>query len=198
RDDLVLRQYFSLSHWCCPKLDPFRTFGARYNGYVLIQDGTWLPAYGVVLAARKEERMSSTVIPCLRYRDAPRMIAWLCDAFGFTRHAVYEDDQGGVAHAQLALGLGLIMLGSAREGDDPFGRLQQLPDALGGTTQSAYLVVPDADAVYRRAKAAGAEIVIDIKDEDYGGRGFSCRDPEHHLWNIGTYDPWRAELREGD
>ena len=134
--------------------------------------------------------MSSTVIPCLRYRDAPRMIAWLCDAFGFTRHAVYEDGQGGIAHAQLALGLGLIMLGSAREGDDPFGRLQQLPDALGGTTQSVYLVVSDADAVYRRAKAAGAEIVDDIEDKDYGGRGYAARDPEGQLWSIGSYDPW--------
>ena len=44
-----------------------------------------------------------------------------------------------------------------------------------------------------RAKAAGASFVIDIKDEDYGGRGFTCRDPEGHLWNVGTYDPWEAE-----
>src|SRR4249920_3684601 len=48
--------------------------------------------------------------------------------------------------------------------------------------------VPDADTVYRRAKAARAEIVVEIKDEDYGGRVFSCRDPEGHLWNI----PWKA------
>jgi uncharacterized glyoxalase superfamily protein PhnB len=73
-----------------------------------------------------------------------------------------------------------------------FGRLQSTPAVLGGTTQSAYLVVPDAHAVYRRAIAAGAEIVIDIKDEDYGGRGLSCRDPEGQLWNLGTYDPWKA------
>lgn len=48
----------------------------------------------------------------------------------------------------------------------------------------------DADAVYRKAKAAGARMVRDIKDNDYGGRGFSCRDLEGHLWHIGTYDPW--------
>ncbi|MEA2783120.1 MAG: hypothetical protein QOK29_4664 [Rhodospirillaceae bacterium] len=136
--------------------------------------------------------MSSTIIPTLRYRDAPRMIEWLCETFGFTRHAVYEDGKGGIAHAQLTLGPGMIMLGSARDGDDEFGRVQSTPAALGGTTQSPYVVVPDADEIYRRAKLAGAEIVIDIKDEDYGGRGFSCRDPEGHLWNIGTYDPWRA------
>jgi uncharacterized glyoxalase superfamily protein PhnB len=45
--------------------------------------------------------MNSTVIPCLRYRGAPQMIGWLCDTFGFERHAVYEDGKGGIAHAQL-------------------------------------------------------------------------------------------------
>jgi uncharacterized glyoxalase superfamily protein PhnB len=84
----------------------------------------------------------------------------------------------------------MIMLGSARE--DKFGKLQVTPAALGGTSQSPYVVVADADEVYERAKAAGAEIVIEIKDEDYGGRGFSCRDPEGHLWNIGTYNPWKT------
>jgi uncharacterized glyoxalase superfamily protein PhnB len=133
----------------------------------------------------------STVIPCLRYRDAKRMIGWLCDAFGFCPHAVYEDNNGGIAHAQLTLGNGMIMLGSARD-NDQFGQVQSAPDALGGTTQSPYLVVADADAVYQSAIAAGAEIVIEIKDEDYGGRGFSCRDPEGHLWNVGTYDPWKT------
>jgi uncharacterized glyoxalase superfamily protein PhnB len=76
----------------------------------------------------------------------------------------------------------MIMLGSARSGDDQFDRLQSTREVLGGTTQSPYLVVPDADEIYRRAKAAGAEIVIEIKDEDYGGCVFSCRDPEGHLW----------------
>jgi len=134
--------------------------------------------------------MSSTIIPTLHYRDASRMIDWLCEVFGFMQHAVYEDGQGGIAHAQLCLGSGMIMLGSVR--DDEFGRLQATPATLGGTTQSPYIGVPDADMIYRRAKAAGAEIVVDIKDEDYGGRVFSCRDPEGHLWNIGTYDPWKA------
>jgi uncharacterized glyoxalase superfamily protein PhnB len=136
--------------------------------------------------------MTSTIIPCLRYRDAPRMIDWLCKAFGFERHLVVEDSKGGIAHAQLTLGPGMIMLGSARSDGDPFSRLQSTPAALGGTTQSPYLVVQDADDIYERAKAAGAKIVIEIKDEDYGGRGFSCRDPEGHLWNVGSYDPWKV------
>jgi uncharacterized glyoxalase superfamily protein PhnB len=135
--------------------------------------------------------MSSTIIPCLIYRDAPRMIDWLCDTFGFVRHAVYEDGRGGIAHAELVFGPGMVMLGSQGSGSEEFDRLQKTPSALGGTTQSPYVVVADADEVYGRAKENGAAIVIEIKDESYG-RGFSCRDPEGHLWNIGTYDPWTA------
>ena len=67
----------------------------------------------------------------------------------------------------------------------------KLPDEVGGAqTQTVYLVVDDADAVHARVKAAGMRITIEIQDEDYGGRGFSCLDLEGHLWSIGTYDPW--------
>ncbi|MCE8032266.1 MAG: VOC family protein [Halomonas sp.] len=131
----------------------------------------------------------ATVIPCLRYRDAPAAIEWLCQAFGFEKQFVAANEDGTIAHAQLTFGNGMIMLGSAT--DSEFGHLMKQPDEIGGAeTQCAYLVVSDADAIYTRAKAAGAQIAIEIKDEDYGGRGFSCRDPEGHLWNFGTYDPW--------
>lgn len=112
-------------------------------------------------------------------------------AFGFTKLLVVPGEGGTVTHAQLSFGNGMIMLGSVR--DDAFGRLLKTPGDLGGAgTQSAYLIVDDADAHYAGAVAAGAEIVLDIKDEDYGGRGYSCRDPEGHLWNFGTYNPWAA------
>jgi uncharacterized glyoxalase superfamily protein PhnB len=133
----------------------------------------------------------ATVIPCLRYRDAPAAIEWLCSTFGFNKQAVYPNSDGTIGHAQLTFGNGMIMLGSAVEKATEWGKLIKQPDQIGGAeTQSAYLIVADADVLYARAKAAGAEIVIDIKDEDYGGRGFSCRDIEGHLWSFGTYDPW--------
>jgi uncharacterized glyoxalase superfamily protein PhnB len=131
----------------------------------------------------------STVITCLRYRDASAAIDWLQRAFGFEPQLIVPDAHGGIAHAQLRFGNGMVMLGSLR--DDEFGSLMAHPDQTGGReTQSAYIVVDDADAVYAAAKAAGAQIEIEIKDEDYGGRGFSCRDLEGHLWSFGTYDPW--------
>ena len=96
---------------------------------------------------------------------------------------------GTIAHAQLTYGNGMIMLGSAR--DDEFGKLQRTPAQAGGIgTQSPYVIVPDADAHLARAVAAGAKVVIPIRDESYGGRGYSCLDPEGHLWNFGTFDPW--------
>ena len=136
--------------------------------------------------------MSSKIIPTMRYRDAPKMMQWLCNAFGFEKHFVVEDGAGGLSHAQLTFADSMIMIGSVR--NDEFGRLQSTPSALGGNSQSAYIVVPDADETCTRAKTAGAEIVRATQDEDYGGRAFSCLDPEGHLWNFGTYDPWKAHV----
>lgn len=133
---------------------------------------------------------TATVIPTMRYEDAQAAIEWLCRAFGFDKHLVVPGEDGTVVHAQLVLGRGMIMLGSARE--DEFDHLQKPPGAGGVVSQSAYIVVEDPDRHYAQAVAAGAEIVLDIKDEDYGGRGYSCRDPEGHLWNFGSYDPWQT------
>jgi uncharacterized glyoxalase superfamily protein PhnB len=133
----------------------------------------------------------ASVISCLRYRDAPAAIEWLCNTFGFEKHLVVPNVDGTIAHAQLSFGNGMVMLGSVQKDETEFGRLMKQPDEIGGgQTQSSYMVVTDADAVYASVKAAGAKIAIEIKDEDYGGRGFSCLDLEGHLWNFGTYDPW--------
>jgi len=135
--------------------------------------------------------MRSTVIPTMRYHDAPRAIEWLCRAFGFEKVMVVPGDAGTIAHAQLSFGNGMIMLGSAI--DSEFGALVKPPeDPDRINTQSAYVVVGDADAHYARAVAAGADIVMELRDESYGGRHYSCRDPEGHLWNFGTYDPWAS------
>lgn len=128
------------------------------------------------------------VIPCMRYRDAPAAIDWLCTTFGFEATLVVPNEDGSIAHAQLSFGNSMIMLGSVF--DTEFGRLMKQPSEIGQfNTQSSYLVVNDADMVYARVQEARGEILLDIKDEDYGGRGFTCRDPEGHIWSIGTYDP---------
>lgn len=108
----------------------------------------------------------SKIIPTLRYRDASAAIHWLCEAFGCSALLVVPGENGMVAHAQLALGESIIMLGSAT--DDAFGRWQQ-PPVQGVGTQSPYVVVQDADAIHQRAVRAGAEMVVEIADQHGGG-----------------------------
>ena len=128
------------------------------------------------------------IIPAMRYRDAPGAIEWLCSVLGFEKGLIVHGDDGTIAHAQLTMGNGMIMLGSVR--DDEFGRMMKTPSEVGAVTQSLYVVVDMIDDHYQRAKSAGAEIVGEIEDQDYGGRLYSARDPEGHLWNFGSYDPW--------
>ena len=134
----------------------------------------------------------SSIIPALRYRDAHGAIEFLVHAFGFARQAVYDGPSATVAHAQLTLGHGMVMLGSASNEGGWGDRIVQ-PDEIGGRETSApYLVVADAAAMYATAKAVGAEIVGELVEMDYGGKAFSCRDPEGHLWSVGEYDPWAS------
>jgi uncharacterized glyoxalase superfamily protein PhnB len=121
----------------------------------------------------------ATIFPSLRYRDAPRAIEFLVEAFGFERLQVHENPDGTIAHAELAYGDSAVMLGSDRE------------DSYGSHVGQGwmYVVVEDADAHHARAKAAGAEIVRELTDQDYGSRDYSARDFEGNLWSFGTYRP---------
>lgn len=126
-----------------------------------------------------------TLYPYMQYRDAPAAIQWLEKAFGFRTVTSHGDGHDGIAHAELKLGNGMIMLGSVKDNGLPM----TMPKQAGGNTQGVYVVVKDADALYAKARAAGAEIVMTIRDTDYGSRDFSARDPEGHLWSFGTYMP---------
>jgi uncharacterized glyoxalase superfamily protein PhnB len=120
-----------------------------------------------------------TIFPSLRYRDAPRAIDFLVEAFGFTRGMVVENDDGTIAHAELSYGDGMVMLGTDREDGDA--------SHVGNGWM--YVVVEDADAHYAQARAAGAEIVRELEEQDYGSRDYSARDFEGNLWSFGTYRP---------
>lgn len=135
----------------------------------------------------------STVTTSTNYRNAPEAIEWLCRVFGFEKHSVFSGPNNTIVQAELTLGGGMIMLASI--GDNDYNRrFMKQPDEIGGAeTRTVNLIVKDADAVFARVKAAGAEILLDIEDKHYGGRGFTCRDLEGHIWNIGTYDPWQPK-----
>jgi uncharacterized glyoxalase superfamily protein PhnB len=135
-----------------------------------------------------------TIVPTLRYRDVAAAIQWLCEAFGFERRVVVSGADGCVRYAELTFGDGIIMVGPV-EGS-AVGSLMTQPEQIGGVeTQICYLFVDDAAAHCAKALAAGAEIVLDLQDE-HSGRGYSCRDPEGHIWNFGTYNPWRRQAEK--
>jgi uncharacterized glyoxalase superfamily protein PhnB len=123
-----------------------------------------------------------TVWPVVTYKDAEAALRFLHDAFGFEETIVVRGEEGDgrpVHHAEMKWPLGGgVMFGSPRPpDDDPFPR----------GPVSLYVVCDDPDALFDRATKAGAEVVLPLKDEDYGSRGFTARDPEGNVWTFGTY-----------
>mgnify|MGYP003756107317 FL=1 len=121
-----------------------------------------------------------TVWHCLQCTDARTVIDWLVETLGFVESFSHSED-GHVAHAELLWpeGGGVMCGDRQRDQDDPHAT----PVGTGLT----FLVTDDSDAVYERAKAAGAEIVMDMHDTNYGDHGFSVRDPEGNVWSVGQY-----------
>ncbi|WP_424986356.1 VOC family protein [Microbulbifer sp. S227A] len=127
------------------------------------------------------------LIPATRYRDCEAALAFLTGVLGLREHAVHRDEAGQIVHAQIALGSGLMMFGPP--GDGEFDALLVAPGMVGAVTTSIYAVVADVAARHDRALAAGAEIVMPLAAQPYGGSSFSLRDPEGHVWTLGDYDP---------
>ena len=126
--------------------------------------------------------MANHIFPSLRYRDARAAAAWLEQAFGFELVAAHENEDGTLGHAEMRWGEAMIMLGQETdEGIERFG-------THAGQGWS-YVTVDDLDTHHGRAAAAGAEIVMEPVDLDYGSRDYAARDPEGNLWSFGSYDP---------
>jgi uncharacterized glyoxalase superfamily protein PhnB len=128
--------------------------------------------------------------PGLRYRNVDGAINWLSKAFGFEVLTVDRDEDGYATYAELSFGSTILMVGAVSGFE--IDRYMKQPDDIGGAeTQCTYYVVDDIETHFNRARAAGCEIVIGIQSRPNGGRAFTCRDPEGHLWCFGTYDPWQ-------
>ena len=120
--------------------------------------------------------MPQTVFPCITFRDAAASIDYLERALGAERVAVYEDDEGRVTHAEIRIGESLFMCGDERTGSQ----------ATQPGVSVVYVVVPDADAAYERAKAAGAEVTEPV-EQPYGSRDVTVTDRDGNRWSLGTY-----------
>jgi uncharacterized glyoxalase superfamily protein PhnB len=120
--------------------------------------------------------MPQTVFPCITFRDAHASIDWLERVLGAERAAVHEDGDGRVAHAELRIGESIVMAGDERAGSR----------ATPAGVSVIYVVVPDADAAYERARSAGADATEPV-DQDYGSRDLTVTDPDGNRWSLGTY-----------
>jgi uncharacterized glyoxalase superfamily protein PhnB len=80
----------------------------------------------------------------------------------------------------------MVMVGSDRN-DNAFG---EHVSSSGTTPIGLYVIVADVGTHAQQARAAGAEIVMAPKGEDYGGSSYTAKDPEGNVWSFGDYDPW--------
>lgn len=120
----------------------------------------------------------------LYYDNGAEAIDWLCRAFGFEVRLKIEGDDGRIEHSELVFGEGLIMVGEPKPDKMPYSRS---PRQAGGNTQNIMVYVDDVEAHCRRAVAAGAKIVTEMKTSDYGeeywsDRGYGCEDIGGHHW----------------
>src|SRR5262249_5785258 len=136
----------------------------------------------------KRYQSRSGFVGRLRYRDAAAAAEWLCAAFGFEKQQVVTDADGSVRYAMLAYGGDTIIL-LAADGLNAATPAQGSRLDTGPAIQSCYCIVDDAEAHYRNSKAQGAVIVEGLGDYEFVGSGYSCKDPEGHVWNFGTHDP---------
>lgn len=125
--------------------------------------------------------LTPNIFPALKYKDGPAAVDWLSRVLGFEQQMVVPGPDNTIAHAELRLGPGCIMLGSLRQADkdNPWAA-----EPIG-----IYVYVEDVQEHHDRAKAAGADVVRPLQVTEYGSWEYSVRDLEGHLWSFGTYLP---------
>jgi uncharacterized glyoxalase superfamily protein PhnB len=127
------------------------------------------------------------LIPATRYRDCEAALRFMTDVLGLIPHAVHRNDNDEIVHAEMRLGSGIMMFGPTRKGG--FDAFMVSPLQAKGETTTIYAVVDNVQALHARVVAAGAEIIMPLVQQDYGGSNFSLRDSEDHIWSFGDYDP---------
>ena len=155
------------------------------------------------------ETPTMRIFPFLRYEDAPAAFEWLARAFGFEKQMLVPGPHGTIAHAQLRYGGSLIMIASVGDEekliritsrDDEMNLIETVsardddaklkkPAGVGGASQGIYVYVDDVTAHHDRAKAAGAEIIMEPEKSESGAREYMARDLEGHVWSFGSYAP---------
>jgi PhnB protein len=124
----------------------------------------------------------AAVTPYLIVRDAARALDFYKKAFGATELMRFPAPGGRIAHAEIKIGDGVVMLA-----DESPEMGHKSPQALGGTPVSLLCYVADVDARFAKAVAAGAVVKNPLKDQFYGDRSATLTDPFGHVWTIATH-----------
>jgi PhnB protein len=122
------------------------------------------------------------VTPYLIVRDAARAIDFYKKAFGATEVMRLPAPGGKIGHAEIKIGEGMVMLA-----DESPEMGHKSPQTLGGTPISLMFYVPDVDAQFAGAIAAGGTVTQPLKDQFYGDRSGTLTDPSGHIWTIATH-----------
>ena len=128
------------------------------------------------------------------YQNPRAALAFLEAAFGFEVSMLIEDGEGAIAHSEMRFGDAVVMVGNEWSAD------HKSPRSIGGkNTQTVHIqIATDIDAHCERARAAGAEILMEPETQFYGDRTYRCRDPEGHIWTVAQHveDVSREEAEE--
>jgi uncharacterized glyoxalase superfamily protein PhnB len=115
-----------------------------------------------------------TVTPYLVVLDAAKVLDFMQRAFGATERYTMQGPDGSISHAEIQVGDSIVMLG-------------QSPDQTRTTHSMLYLYVPDVDATYKQAIAAGGISLREPVDQFYGDRSGAVKDPGGNEWWIATH-----------
>ena len=121
------------------------------------------------------------LISAICYQDPKAALKWLEAVFGFELFMLIEDGEGNLVHSEMRFGEAAVMIGNEWSDD------HRSPRSIGGkNTQTVHIqIITDIDAHCERARAAGAEILMEPQSQFYGDRTYRCRDLEGHIWTIG-------------
>jgi len=122
------------------------------------------------------------VTPYLMVKGGARALDFYKNVFDATVVVRMDMPGGLVAHAEIKIGDSIVMLA-----DEQPGAIYPGPETLGGTPVGIHLYVPDSDATFAKAIAAGARQKKPIQDQFYGDRSGTIVDPFGHLWTISTH-----------